>query len=492
MEKIKVLVVEDELIIATNLQQRLARLGYLVPAIATTGEEAVQKARDLRPDVILMDIRLGGEMDGIDAADQIKGLYKIPIVYLTAYADAETLSRAKITEPYGYIIKPVEDRELQSNIEIAVYKHRIETQIHQYRHQLNNIITNGSNLIFSVDRYRRLFLWNQAMEQATGVKQKEVLKKSVHECGAFCDSVGFSRYIEDIFNKKKTALSEVHIHGVNGTTLVVSIRHFFLTETSEDDSSIVFLGEDVTAEQERKRNLVKGWGYITFEKPILSPQNSFFLLTKAQYKGLLITRVNSPEMLSGLPLENVRVVFIRESKGDEESITSLDDLLSTIQGFVNGRENTVILLSRVDYLITKYSFERFMLFLYTVNELIAAHHAIFLMQADPVFFTDKQVALISHELHVLPNLNVENVEIDDSLIAILRFIAEQNQTGLIVSFKKIRGRFSIAYSTTTIKLRNLESMGLIFVKKYGRSKAVYLSDKGKLVLAGKPEATNQK
>lgn len=486
MEKIKVLVVEDELIIATNLQQRLIRLGYNVPAIATTGEEAVNKARDLRPDVILMDIRLGGRIDGIDAADQVRALYKIPIVYLTAYADAETLGRAKITEPYGYIIKPVEDRELQSNIEIAVYKHRMETQLHQYRHQLNNIINNGSNLIFSIDRSRRLFLWNQAMEQATGLKQKEVLKKSLHECGAFCDTLTLSQEIENIFTKKKTTLSEIRLHGVNGTTLVMGIHHFFLAEMNEFESSIVFLGEDITAEQEQKRNLVKGWGYITFEKPVLSPQNSFFLLTKAQFNGLLITRVNSPEMLAGLPLDGVKVVYIHETKTDPDSIATLNDLYTVIEDYVKQHSDTVILLSRVDYLITKYSFEGFMLFLYKTSELIAQHKAILLVQANPVFFTDKQIALLSHELHVLETANIENVEIDDSLIAILKYVAEQNQNGIMVSFKKVRSRFSIAFSTTTIKLRTLESMSLIFVKKYGRSKAVYISEKGKLVLSRKP------
>jgi PAS domain S-box-containing protein len=126
MAKAKILVVEDEGVVAMDIVNRLKNLGYDVPAVAFSGKQAIHKAEELRADLVLMDIVLKGDMDGIEAAKQIRERFDIPVIYLTAYADDKTLSRAKITEPFGYIIKPFEERELHTNIEIALHKHKME------------------------------------------------------------------------------------------------------------------------------------------------------------------------------------------------------------------------------------------------------------------------------------------------------------------------------------------------------------------------------
>ena len=126
LTKAKLLIVEDESITAMDLRTRLTRLGYEVVGIATTGEDAVVMAQTAQPDLVLMDIRLDGDIDGIEAAKRIGANLAIPIIYLTAYADDATLARAKVTEPYGYILKPFEERELHTNISVALYKHEAE------------------------------------------------------------------------------------------------------------------------------------------------------------------------------------------------------------------------------------------------------------------------------------------------------------------------------------------------------------------------------
>jgi len=129
MSKINILIVEDESIVAMGLERDLNKLGYCVADIVSTGEDAIEKAGELNPDLILMDIRLDGEIDGIQAADIIQEKYMIPIVYVTAYADDDTLQRAKITTPFGYIIKPFQERELHSAIEIGIYRSKIEKEM---------------------------------------------------------------------------------------------------------------------------------------------------------------------------------------------------------------------------------------------------------------------------------------------------------------------------------------------------------------------------
>jgi CheY-like chemotaxis protein/predicted regulator of Ras-like GTPase activity (Roadblock/LC7/MglB family) len=126
MEDPAILVVEDEGIIAKSIQAMLTGMGFRVSATVSSGEEAIQKAEELQPDLVLMDIVLGGKMDGIEAAEQFHARFDIPVVYLTAYADSETIERAKLTNPYGYVVKPFSESELHAAIELALYKHMME------------------------------------------------------------------------------------------------------------------------------------------------------------------------------------------------------------------------------------------------------------------------------------------------------------------------------------------------------------------------------
>jgi DNA-binding LytR/AlgR family response regulator len=142
MAKTSVLVVEDESIVAKDIQQSLIKLGYNVVGTASTGEKALALANELRPDVILMDIMLKGQMSGIDASAEIKKNLSIPVIFLTAYADESTLSKAKVTEPFGYIIKPFKEIDLHTSIEMALYKHGKERDIVKERDLLYSIVEN--------------------------------------------------------------------------------------------------------------------------------------------------------------------------------------------------------------------------------------------------------------------------------------------------------------------------------------------------------------
>ena len=135
MTEIKILVVEDELIAAESLALDLRRQGYQVVGIVDSGAKAINKISDTMPDLIIMDILLKGEMDGVSTTEQIHNYYPIPVVYLTAYADKNTLERAKETSPYGYLVKPYKPQDLSTTIEIALTKHREDRQIEQQLQQ---------------------------------------------------------------------------------------------------------------------------------------------------------------------------------------------------------------------------------------------------------------------------------------------------------------------------------------------------------------------
>jgi len=124
MSQARIMVVEDARIVSLDLTRSLRSLGYEVVATAASGERAVLTAAELLPDLVLMDIHLEGEMDGITAAAEITSAHDTPVVYVTAYADDKTLARAKVTQPYAYVLKPVDKRELQIAIEVSLQLHR--------------------------------------------------------------------------------------------------------------------------------------------------------------------------------------------------------------------------------------------------------------------------------------------------------------------------------------------------------------------------------
>jgi PAS domain S-box-containing protein len=127
----RIMIVEDDGVIALQIKNALVRMGYLVPMSAISGEKAIEGAPEARPDLVLMDVRLAGKMDGVEAARQLRALYDIPIIYLTAYSDDELLQRAQETEPYSYLIKPFKERDLQAAIEMTLYKHEMDRKLRE-------------------------------------------------------------------------------------------------------------------------------------------------------------------------------------------------------------------------------------------------------------------------------------------------------------------------------------------------------------------------
>ncbi len=132
----RIMIVEDERIVAFNLQRRLSELGYEVPAIAASGEEALRKADEVCPDLVLMDIRIEGDLDGIETASRLVTVHPAPVVYLTAYSEDSTLERARATRPYGYLLKPFSEREMHATIQMALERHQADVALQESEERL--------------------------------------------------------------------------------------------------------------------------------------------------------------------------------------------------------------------------------------------------------------------------------------------------------------------------------------------------------------------
>ncbi len=142
MDRLNIFIVEDESIVAKDIQHSLTKLGYNVVGIANNGNDAIDKITELVPDLVLMDIMIKGPLTGIEVTEKIKEKMNVPVIFLTAYADEGTLSRAKVMEPYGYILKPFKEIDLHSTIEMAVYKHQKDAALMKERDFLYSLVEN--------------------------------------------------------------------------------------------------------------------------------------------------------------------------------------------------------------------------------------------------------------------------------------------------------------------------------------------------------------
>ncbi|GEM_PF-2079867 len=187
MKKPRIVIVEDDIIIARDIKCTVEANGYQVVGMVSTGVEAVCKVGEHRPDLVIMDIKLNGEFDGIDAALQIKELYDTPIVYLTAYIDSETIGRAKITGPLGYILKPYEEIELCTALEIALYKDSLDKKMREHERWLSTILRSIGDAVIATDRDGSIKFMNLVAEHLTGWSVQDTL----------------NRPLSDIYNLKK-------------------------------------------------------------------------------------------------------------------------------------------------------------------------------------------------------------------------------------------------------------------------------------------------
>lgn len=201
----RVLVVEDERLVALSMQRKLESLGYSVLTTVATGEEAIQQVSQVQPDLILMDITLAGEMDGITAASIIRQNHNIPIIYLTAYSDEATLQRARLTEPFGYLLKPFEGKELQTAIEMALYKHQMDRKLREKKHWLATVLNCMGDAVITTDEQGQITFMNPVAELLTGWAEAEAETRPLTEVFRIIDETTrqpMSAYINEVLASK--------------------------------------------------------------------------------------------------------------------------------------------------------------------------------------------------------------------------------------------------------------------------------------------------
>jgi PAS domain S-box-containing protein len=181
MIQAKVLIVDDEVVVAEDIRRQLRCLGYHVVGVVSSGGDAIRLAAEHLPDLVLMDIKLKGSMDGIEAARTIQFHHDIPVIYLTAFADDETLERARNTLPLAYLIKPFVSSDLRAAVELALFRHRVSRAAERRGRWLTAVVQAMGEAVLTTDREGRVTMLNPAAERLTGWSQAEAMGKAVEE-----------------------------------------------------------------------------------------------------------------------------------------------------------------------------------------------------------------------------------------------------------------------------------------------------------------------
>ncbi|NOZ77467.1 MAG: response regulator, partial [Euryarchaeota archaeon] len=501
MGKERILVVEDQKIVAEDIKEILTQLGYEVVGISSTGEDAIKKADRTRPHLVLMDIRLKGEMDGIEAAKEIRNRFRIPVVYLTAYSDEKTLQRAKVTEPFGYIIKPFEDRELHSIIEMALYRHEMEEEVDRYREELEemvkertaeltvamenlqkevkereaaeaelrelkdlmeSVLDSTGEMIFSLDNSMVITSWNKEAGRILGYRKPEVVGKNFHDVPGFAEA----RELEEILSKPidRRKESETVVKTKKGDRRVFKFAVTPLMNHEGEVAGYVVSGRDVTLLKQVYERVMAGNSYIFREGGLERPCNVLKNLKDRGFDILIITRTKPEIIEAGWNLEASYVRLAAMESGGEGSHKGLEEIRAEVESHLREHPRSAVLLDRIDYLITVFDFKEVLLLIYRLNDLISASESIFLVNVPRELLTEQEYSLFRQEFQEFPDLEeMAREELSYEAYEILRFVASRDVTTL----KDIADKFSITRPTVNKRVDELKGKGFITTRKQG-------------------------
>jgi len=288
MNNITIIVVEDESIVAKDIQNNLKKLGYNVPATASNAESALAKIEEIRPDLVFLDIKLKGDIDGIEIASKVKEKYNIPVIFLTSYVDKSTLDRAKVTEPYGYIVKPFNESDLQSTVEMALYKFKKDQETKDSKEQFENALSSVDEGIIMCDHDCNVNYINNKGENLVGANSEKLINSSIFDLIQFTDggknNVDINFIKEHLSNQKIYEISNSEMNFINAKKKMKA--DITLSEVHDEKEQLIGYGFVIReAGHEKSANI---------GSPIESMvvQNSFFVKKGSMLVKVFLENIN--------------------------------------------------------------------------------------------------------------------------------------------------------------------------------------------------------
>ncbi|MCD4650736.1 MAG: response regulator [Candidatus Cloacimonetes bacterium] len=320
-----ILIVEDSPLVSKPLKLLLEEMGYSVMDIVESGEEALKRLDQLRPDLLLMDIKLSGELDGIQTAVEIRKKYDIPVIYSTAYTDENLIERAKITNPFGYILKPYHKRELRTIIEMALFNHKTETKLKESEKRFRLLTMNSSDIINIIDKSGHIIFETQATKRILGYEPGSRINSLFLDYVHQEDKERISEFLNSIIEETETSNSVEYRfqHGNGDWKYMETFFHNLLSEPVI--KGIVINSRDIT--DRREAELAK-------KQALIERNNSALAIAATTSheinQPLMILQANLEMLQMNLPEELLKGKNVKYMNNISNSIRRIQDILELI------------------------------------------------------------------------------------------------------------------------------------------------------------------
>lgn len=354
-----------------------------------------------------------------------------------------------------------------------------EEKTKNLKDHLQKIIDSASEFIVSFDLNNNISSWNKTAEQITGYKKSEVIGRSIFSFDVFENIDKLVNFQKKLYSGESRSFIEIILNPKSGSKRIIRSSSSIMSGDNSEPIGIIFIGSDITKEIEMHGKLFNGNSYIIIDKDNRSAIELLSDLTSYDFKGLFISRDKSNIIDNRTNKSNVKTILLSQDRlKGFENISSLDDLENKIVDFIKKSNKSVVLLDRIDYLITIFSFDSVIISIYKIVNIISKYNAIMLVRCNPSVLSDSQLALLKEELISLPSQSISDIQLEETFFDILDFIYRQYKNNIIVTYSKIGKAFSITKVTVAKRLYHLRELDLIFIKKQGREKIVHISEKG--------------
>lgn len=346
---------------------------------------------------------------------------------------------------------------------------------------LQNIIDSAPEIIISFDTKGRVMSWNKSTEALTGYNRKEVLNRPVEKIQMFITTPNIISIVQK--NCKDYTTEDLIILTKNNTKKILRVSGSPIHTHDSTCIGSLFIGRDITMDVEAHGKLMVGNMYLLPSETTQVIIHLYTDLVTSGYKGFFITRshIETGSSLAVLPNSHI-VFFSEENIPGSQTLANPDDLVKFVMEIEKKHENALIVLDGFHYFLTKFSFPICINALYHLNDFIRNKNIIVVLRVHPSTVDTNQMGVLESEFQLLPSQKLDGLILEDELTRMLRFIYEQNTNNALVSINKIMSHFDIVYLTASKRIAELVEKDLIFTKRQGKLKTVYISEKGKSLL----------
>ena len=358
-----------------------------------------------------------------------------------------------------------------------------EFQLSETKEHLQGIVDNARELILTFDSNLRVSTWNKSAEKITGFSKNAVLFKQPTQIAVFKNPEELEKNIINVFNKKQAGVGpELSLNTKDGETITVSCSTSTILNKDKQPANLLIIGRFETKNM-LTETLAEGNAYLYLDDAERDMTRRFQYLIDQGYNGLSITRGNKEHVTKFSRMANTTIHLFSNEKIDTHPIVSSpSDLVKHIKTFIQTKKSPVVCIDRLDFLLTHYPFEEIMKSIYKIHSLVISSKSILLLHAKTSLLTTQQLALLKEELSIIPSEKINDIILEGQFYDILEYIMKENDLNSIVSYKNIGKTFSISKVTTQKRINTLNEKGLITVKKRGKMKTLFVTEKARKLL----------